>query len=146
MKEESATKRQLLEFLSEHTPHLLGTLRTYVQRLGLAMGEEVAIVALEVMQETVVEALSHAERFDDTRQPMAWLLGIAVNVIQRKKVQKAKRAGRELLLGSLSARYPEVASESDLLDMLLPATVAGPEQTVEADERVSELLSLVSEN
>lgn len=144
MGEESATKQQLLEFLSEHTMPLLGTLRTYVQRLGLATGEEVAVAALDALQETVVEALSHADRFDATRQPMAWLLGIAVNVIKRKKVEKAKRAGRELLLGSLSARYPEVASESDMLDLLIPTTVAGPEQAVEADERVCELLSLVS--
>lgn len=127
MKEEFATKQQLLEFLSEHTAPLLGTLRTYVLRLGLSRGEEVAVVALDVLQETVVEALSHADRFDATRQPMAWLLGIAVNVIQCKKVEKAKRAGRELLLGSLSARYPEVTSESDILDLLIPATMVGPE-------------------
>ncbi|MHB8599508.1 MAG: RNA polymerase sigma factor [Ktedonobacteraceae bacterium] len=144
MKEESATKQQLLEFLSEHTAPLLGTLRTYVQRLGLVMGDEASVVALDVLQETVVEALSHADRFDATRQPMAWLLGIAVNVIKRKKVEQAKRVRRELLLGSLSARYPEVASESDMLDLLIPATVAGPEQAVEADERACEMLSLVS--
>lgn len=144
MKEESATKQQLFEFLSEHTAPLLGTLRTYVLRLGLATGEEGAVVAMEVLQETAVEALSHADRFDATRQPMAWLLGIAVNVIRRKKVEKAKRAGCELLLGSLAVRYPEVASESDMLDLLMPDAVAGPEQAVEADERACELLSLVS--
>ncbi len=146
MKEESATKQQLFEFLSEHTAPLLGTLRTYVLRLGLATGEEGAVVAMEVLQETAVEALSHADRFDATRQPMAWLLGIAVNVIQRKKVEKAKRAGRELLLSRLSANYPEAGSESDVLDLLIPVAVAGPEQSVEVGEQVKELLSLVSED
>ncbi len=144
MEEASSPKRHILEFLSEHTAPLLGTLRVYVQRLGLATGEEGAVVALEVLQETAVEALSHADRFDPTRQPMAWLLGIAVNVIQRKKVEKAKRAGRELLLGSLSARFPEVTNESDILDLLIPVAIAGPEQAVEVDEQVKELLSLVS--
>ena len=40
MEEESSSKRDILEFLSEHTAPLLGTLRVYVQRLGLATGEE----------------------------------------------------------------------------------------------------------
>ena len=146
MEEEASPKRDILEFLSEYAAPLLGTLRVYVQRLGLETGEEGAIVAMEVLQETAVEALGHADRFDATRQPMAWLLGIAVNVIKRKKVEKAKRAGRELLLSRLSASYPEAGSESDVLDLLIPVAIAGPEQAVEVDEQVRELLSLVSED
>ncbi len=146
MQETSASKQLLLEFLAEHTASLLGTLRVYVQRLGLATGEEGARVAMEVLQETAVEALSHTDRFDSARQPMAWLLGIAVHVIQRKKVERARRAGRELLLGHLSASYPEVSSESEMLDLLLPASVAGPEEAIEMDEQVRELLSLVAED
>lgn len=140
----SSTKRQLLEFLQDNTAPLLSTLRSYVQRLGLAMGEEVQAVALEVLQEAVIEALAHADRFDATRAPMAWLLGIAANVIKRKKVEKARYHARELLLSRLSMNYPEAAGESDVLDLLTASVVAGPEQIVEANEQANALLSLVS--
>src|SRR3977135_569715 len=80
----SATKRQLIEFLSTTIEPLLGILRSYVQRMGLARGEEVPAGALEVLQAMAMEALDHADRFNPTGQPMAWLLGIATNVIKRK--------------------------------------------------------------
>jgi DNA-directed RNA polymerase specialized sigma24 family protein len=66
---------------SDNVASLLGIIRSYVKRMGLASGEDVSAVALEVLQEVVLEALDHAGRFNPTGQPMAWLLGIAMNVI-----------------------------------------------------------------
>ncbi len=137
----SDSKRQLLEFLQNSAAALLGTLRSYVHRMGLASGEAVHAAALEVLQETVIEALAHADRFTPTRQPMAWLLGIALNIIKRKKVELAKRHHRELQLSTL---YPESMSESDLLDEITSTTLASPEITIEANEQANALLSLVS--
>ncbi len=57
---DAAKKQQLIAFLSENTAPLLGTLRSYVQRMGLARGADVPAVALDVLQEAVVEALNHA--------------------------------------------------------------------------------------
>ena len=88
-----AKKQLLMAFLMHNTEPLLGTLRSYVQRMGLARGEEVKAVALDVLQEVVVEALDHAERFNATGQPMAWLLGIAINVIKRKKTNSRSVRG-----------------------------------------------------
>lgn len=137
-------KRQLLEFLQEQAAPLLSTLRSYVQRFGLATGDAARSAALEVLQEVVVEALAHAERFDTARQPMAWLLGVAVNVIKRKKGAQARQAGHELPLSQLSTKYPQATSESDVLDLLTSSTIAGPEQVVEAEEQARALLALVS--
>src|SRR6516164_4591882 len=83
-------KQRLVDFLTDNVATLLGILRSYVQRMGLARGEEVAAVAVEVLQEVVIEALDHADRFDPTGQPMAWLLGIAINVIKRKKAEQVR--------------------------------------------------------
>lgn len=140
----TSNKHQLMEFIQGNTQPLLGTLRAYVQRFGLASGTEVRGVALEVLQETVVEALDSADRFISTKQPMAWLLGIAINVIKRRKVEGAKRYQRELLFSRLTERYPELTSESDLLDQLVPPSFVGMEQTFEADEQAQALLALVS--
>src|SRR5207248_8454293 len=138
------TKQQIAEFLTDNVASLLGTLRSYVQRMGLARGEDVAATAVEVLQEVVVEALGHADRFNPTGQPMAWLLGIAINIIKRKKVELAKRARREIFVAELSATQQEHLSEDELFDSITACTSAGPEQVVEANEQARLLLALVS--
>jgi RNA polymerase sigma factor (sigma-70 family) len=141
----AAKKHCLLTFISDHSIPLYGTIRSYVVRLGLVSGTDVQGVALEVMQEVVVEALSHTSSFDSERQPMAWLLGIAINVIKERKSKEARRYQREVPLGNLSLLHPESESESELLDSISHSTESGPEQLVESDEQVTALLSLVSE-
>jgi RNA polymerase sigma factor (sigma-70 family) len=140
----ASTKQQLAEFLTGNIPSLLGILRSYVQRMGLARGEEVAAAAVDVLQEVVVEALDHADRFNPTGQPMAWLLGIGANVIKRKKVELARRSWRELFIGDLSLEQQEPLSEDDLFDQISVCTSAGPEEDFEANEQAMLLLSLVS--
>jgi RNA polymerase sigma-70 factor (ECF subfamily) len=140
----ASTKQQLAEFLTGNIPSLLGILRSYVQRMGLARGEEVAAAAVDVLQEVVVEALDHADRFNPTGQPMAWLLGIGANVIKRKKVELARRSWRELFIGDLSLEQQEPLSEDELFDQITVCTSAGPEEDFEANEQAMLLLSLVS--
>ena len=69
----SQAKRQLMAFLTNHSAEFLGTVRSYVLRMGLAQGQAVPDVALEVFQEVAVEALDHIDRFRPGGQPMAWL-------------------------------------------------------------------------
>ncbi len=112
--------------------------------MGLARGEEVSAVAIEVLQEVVLEALDHADRFNPSGQPMAWLLGIAINVIKRKKAELARRSQRELSIGDLSLMQEEHLSESELFDQLTADSSAGPDQEIAANEQAELLLSLVS--
>ncbi len=102
-------------------------------------------IALEILQETVVLALEHADRFVTTRSPLAWLLGISVNVIKRKKVEQAKRARREVFFVHL-ARQENPISEEEILDHILPPSSIESEleQAFESKEKVNEMLSLVS--
>src|SRR5713226_6523721 len=76
----ASSKQRIVDFLTDNVAALLGILRSYVKRMGLARGEEVAAAAVDVLQEVDVEALDHADRFNPTGQPMAWLLGIATNI------------------------------------------------------------------
>ena len=135
---------RLVEFITDNVASLLGILRSYVQRMGLARGEEVSAMAVEVLQEVVIEALDHADRFIPTGQPMAWLLGIAINVIKRKKVELAKRSQRELSIGEFSLAQDEHLSEDELFDQLTADSSAGPDQEIAANEQAALLLSLVS--
>ena len=135
---------KLIECIADNVASLLGIIRSYVMRMGLARGEEVPAVALEVLQEVVIEALDHANRFDPTGQPVAWLLGIAINVIKRKKDELIKRSQRELSMSDLSLVQEEGLSESDLFDQLAANAYAGPDQEIAANEQAELLLSLVS--
>lgn len=137
-------KQQLLDYIQEHAVALLGTVRLYVLRAGLASGDRVPAAALEVVQDTIVEALAHVDRYRPDSQPMAWLLGIAVNMIRRHQRTAGRRARREISFAHLATRASEPLAEADLLDHLLPSSVTGPEQTVEADEEARALLALVS--
>ncbi|GCE14747.1 RNA polymerase sigma factor [Tengunoibacter tsumagoiensis] len=141
-------RQQLLDFLTEQTPALLGTLRSYVQRMGLAQNGEISAVAADVLQEVVVEALEHSERFDPTRQPMAWLLGIALNVIKRKRTEVAKRSQRELSFAHLTvlrSEHQESSAAENLLEQLVSCSIEGPERKLESDEQAQFILSLVSD-
>jgi RNA polymerase sigma factor (sigma-70 family) len=135
---------KIIECITDNVASLLGILRSYVKRMGLASGEEVPAAAVEVLQEVVLEALDHADRFNPTGQPMAWLLGIAINVIKRKKAELAKRSQRELSMSDLSLKQEERLSESELFDQLMANSSAGPEQEIAANEQAELLLSLVS--
>lgn len=139
----SEARMRLLTCLSDETTVLLGAIRLYVRQSGLAQGAEMNGVALEVLQEVAIEALAHADRFMADQRPIAWLLGIAINIIRRRKVERAKRSQRERPLRGLLA-FPNSNSldESEILDQVLPASTAGPEQIVEADEQGYELLAL----
>ncbi len=140
----SLAKCQLLTFLDDRSEALLGTIRAYVQRSGMVGGDDVRTVALDILQETVVEALAHADRFTPTRQPMAWLLGIAVNILRRRKVDKAKHWQREVSLYQLSSTQTEATSTHDLLNTVAMPLYDGPEQTYIVKEQEADLLSLVS--
>ena len=135
---------KIIECITDNVASLLGILRSYVKRMGLARGEEVPAAAVEVLQEVVLEALDHADRFNPAGQPMAWLLGIAINVIKRKKAELVKRSQRELSMSDLSLKQEEGLSESELFDQLMANSSAGPEQEIAANEQAELLLSLVS--
>ncbi len=140
----ASSKQRIVDFLTDNVAALLGILRSYVKRMGLARGEEVAAAAVEVLQEVVVEALDHADRFNPTRQPMAWLLGIATNIIKRKKAEIARRSRRELFIGELSTAQQEPLSEDELFDQITSCASTGPDQDIEANEQAVMMLSLVS--
>lgn len=143
------SKEVLYAFLRDHTIELLGTIRLYAVRLDVARGEAARLASHEILQEVAVEALNHAERFDPQRQPMAWLLGIAVNIIRRKQTRAARQQRREVSLSQLGSSLWRAAAEhgrpddDDLLATLAPS-IAGPEDNIEAAEQADELLALVA--
>jgi RNA polymerase sigma factor (sigma-70 family) len=140
----TASRTWLRRFIQEETETLLGTLRYYLVRAGLADAQGAALAAVELLNEVVVEALEHADRFRPSGQPMAWLLGIAANLIKRKQAECATRNRREPLVRDLYPDAQGTLSEDELFDQLAALTVAEPALAWESNEAVSAILAHVS--
>ncbi len=115
----AANHNRLRQFIEAESPALLRTLRLYAMRGRLATLDRVAnTVAAELLSELTIEALTHADRFDPSRQPMAWLLGIASNLVKRRQVEIAKHNRREPLARDLVNDHTDALSDEDLFDWL----------------------------
>lgn len=134
----------LRQFITGQSEALLGTLRYYVVRAGLANGQDAAPVAAELLNEVAVQALEHAERFRPSGQAMAWLLGIAANLIRRRQAERATRERREPLVRDLYAGVHDALSEDELFDRVASLADGGPISDWEANETASAMLACVS--
>ena len=135
--------QSLHRFLQENSARLTGIISSYVARMGLARGENIHQLAAEVFQDAALELLAHADRLDPERQPHAWFLRIAANILKRKRASFARRYRFEVLVSDLADRT-QADDAYDVLDRLMAERVPGPEQMLAAREHVQELLALVS--
>jgi len=130
-------------FLQENIEPLQGIVRSYVARTGLAQGDALESVTHEILNEATLQALMHTELFSTVRQPRAWFLGIAANIIKRHRASLARQSQSEFSVGTLTSTV-ENGSESDFFDQFSLITHPGPEQEVETRAQVTELLALAS--
>ena len=137
---EPDTRALLLDFIAAESETLLGTLRLYVLRAGLATGQGVGAAAADLLGEVTVQALASADRFRPDARPMPWLLGIAANLIKRRQVDLAKRGAREPLVADLVGPEGHGLSEAELFDRLGAIAAGDPGRGLEQDEAVSEIL------
>jgi RNA polymerase sigma-70 factor (ECF subfamily) len=139
-----ATSR-ISDFLAdpENVSALVYTLCLYIKKANLATGDSVREEALEVLSEIAIEALKNADRYDTSRQIRPWLLGIATNIIKRRKVAQAKHMSRE---NPIRALYPSAAhlSDDELFDRVAELCTIDTENDLIVHEQVTALLSLVS--
>jgi DNA-directed RNA polymerase specialized sigma24 family protein len=104
----SDAKAVLRRCLQDETEPLLDTIRLYVLRFGPSPPEDVSAVAQDILQEVSLEALEHADRFKAGRRPLPWLLGIALNLVRQKRVERARQARREWSAGACPALAGEL--------------------------------------
>jgi RNA polymerase sigma factor (sigma-70 family) len=146
MESDRGGQTRLYRYIEDEAETLGNILRHYVIRAGLARGPAVQEVTFDLRSEVVVEALAHADRFKPSGQPMAWLLGIAANLIKRRQTNIAKRNQREPLARDLHPAVQDNLSDGELFDWVSSLAVAGPDQDLEANEQATTMLALLSEN
>ncbi len=130
----------LHSFVENNADLLLRTLRSYARRAGFTESD----AAKELLNEVFIEALEHAERFDSSRQPMAWLLGIAANLICRKKAKTARRNKHEIRARACGSN-DKALSEDEIFERLAHFSVESAAEETEANEEVNRMLALVGE-
>ncbi len=140
-------RQRLIQFISTELPSLNGILRVYLQKAGLTWDED---TTSELLNSLVVEALSHAQRYDPARPPRAWLLGIAANLVRRRQVESLRLNQREPLVSDLITESQESLGEDELFDLLATYSSRNPGQDLsrETEERdgLSTVLALLSLN
>jgi RNA polymerase sigma-70 factor (ECF subfamily) len=136
---------RLRQFIAEESDGLLATLRYYVYRAGLTgQDQPLDAAASELLNEVVLEALEHEDRFRVSGQPRAWLLGIAANLIKRKQTDFARRARREPLVRDLYPGDQESLSDDDLFDWMGSLSGTKDALELESDDQVNAILAGVS--
>ncbi len=126
-------RTRLRQFIEEETPVLTRTLAFYLNRAGLTLS------AGELLNEVVVEALQHEHRFNPARQPRAWLLGIAANLIRRKQAELARLNRREPLVRDL---YPgDEPSDDEVFEWVAAYADTDLSGTLETAAAVDDLLA-----
>ncbi|MCU0498802.1 MAG: sigma-70 family RNA polymerase sigma factor [Anaerolineae bacterium] len=108
----------LADFIQIHSEELYQALRLYVWRAGF---DAIDPIAQELLSEVTIEALRHESRFDAARHPMSWILGIAVNLLKRRRQQTRRLDQREPLIRDLVDRSADL-DEDEILERLLHPT------------------------
>jgi RNA polymerase sigma factor (sigma-70 family) len=143
---ESPAAAYLREFIATHFPVLMQSLQIKVWYSGIPCEISVRETALEVLNEVTQEALDHAARFDVSRSPLPWLLGIGVHVILRRKAAVARRRSNEQSAHQSRISDSDQRQDSIIFDEMLALASPSPEAEVIDRDQVERLLAPLSED
>lgn len=121
---------------------LLHSVKLYVWRSKLAYGEHATVLAMDILNEVVVDALRNYASYDENRQPRPWLMGMVIIAIKRRIASQAKLRQREPLIRDI---YDDTAlSDDELFDIVTEVVDNSPAQGLTSEEAVQTLLAPVS--
>jgi RNA polymerase sigma-70 factor (ECF subfamily) len=124
-------RSRLRKFLEAESEDLTRVLRVYAWRAGLPADEN---AVGDLLDQTVVEALYHAGRYDPSRPPRAWLLGIAANLVRREQAAAARLSAREPLAADLSPDNRLLSEEVVFERLAMLNTVDAPDAADDSPE------------
>jgi RNA polymerase sigma factor (sigma-70 family) len=141
-------RRRLLEAAArEHENELSAGVRVYIWRFGLARNHaSVKELTQEILQNAFVVALQKLGEYEESRSPIPWLLGIALNVVRhrlRDEIQQSRAY-------PISDNVPQMGASAQSLgsseESAFDPAAELEEDTLLEGVATDELLSLVGEN
>lgn len=136
--------QQLREYVEQEFKSLLRSIELYVLQFGIAEQDSAFTTAMDVLNDTVVDALEHAERFDNTRSPRAWLIGISLNIIKRRRSELYKRQQREPLI--LDMFGDKGLAQDELFELVSKISMRSAAGQLDDDESIQNLLAGIAES
>jgi RNA polymerase sigma-70 factor, ECF subfamily len=133
----------LLRTIQEDAQTLHNIIRSYVVRMGLASNMAAEATTQEIVNEMVIAALKSAESYDPSRRPIPWLLGIAINRIQRCLSQNKRENEREIAVRDLYPGTQDLHSDEELFERF--AQIVTQPDKIERQEQLDILLAPLSE-
>lgn len=140
-------KKILSQAITEQKEYLLKSIKAQVYQFGLeCVGDSAMSLAEDILQDTVEKALTKAEQYNPTYEPLPWLRKIALNEIrQLYRRQQTERKQISLVRDNSAVKHlakrgeTDSMSDDDIFDLLYH-----PPDT--SSIKLDELLSLVSES
>lgn len=141
------TRRAILEQAFENErDDLLRIIEGYLRHPGINMTwQEKREMALDVYTELFIEAMRTLEKFDPNRAARPWLLGLANNVVLRKKQERSKEFQR--LAQNVSVKREGEESDAEIFDRLTAASrhYHALESPLEKQAALDEILCNINE-
>jgi RNA polymerase sigma factor (sigma-70 family) len=129
-------------------PHLLTAVRIFVSRFGLVTdGATLEDTAREILHETIATGLAKSAKYNNQKEPLPWLLGIAINHIRHRR-RAVGINSRVVAIADvrLPSRTPDTGSthlsSDEMFDLLMRSASANFRSN---RLNANELLSLVKE-
>ncbi|MCI0711996.1 MAG: sigma-70 family RNA polymerase sigma factor [Chloroflexi bacterium] len=120
--------------IEEHYATLLDACALFLKRAGLLD----SIKPADLLAEVTIEAMKNPERLTEVREPLAWLMGIASNLIRRKQARFYRFDSREMLVGDF------YQSDEDFFDRIAELANPDPAREFETRSTVDYWLSCLS--
>ena len=130
-------------------PHLLTGVRIFVSRFGLVTdGVTLEDTAREILHDTIATGLAKSAKYNNQKEPLPWLLGIAINHIRHRR-RAVGINSRVVAIADvrLPSRTPDTGltrlSSDEMFDLLMRAASVNFRAS---QLNANELLSLVKED
>jgi RNA polymerase sigma factor (sigma-70 family) len=133
---------QLRRFIDSEHQTIKRHLRMYILNWGLAAGAAVEDETDRLLSDVVYEALQHQHRYDASRSPLAWLLGIGVNLIRRRLASPTTR--REIVISDLYTA-DSLMSPEEIIERYLPGVQDQRLERLEDSDSWNERLGTLSD-
>lgn len=123
----------------EHHQTLTRLFQLYIRRAGLSD----QVTPDDLLNDVTVIAMSKAHEWPHIHNPLAWLIGIGINRLRKRRETIAKQQRREPFVRDMYHHLEGSMSDGELFDLINLLTGPDPAQTVETKTLVSGWLALL---
>jgi RNA polymerase sigma factor (sigma-70 family) len=136
---EFAMSDDISRIIVEHHQTLTRLFQLYINRVGLSD----QVTPDDLLNDVAVVAMSKADEWVHIHSPLAWLIGIGINQLRKRREKLAKQRQREPFVRDIYHHVEGTMTDGELFDLINLLTGPDPAQTVETKTLVTSWLALL---